>query len=98
MFVEKVDCDVEFRIVKPDGTVKHIHGMAHPVLSPNGELVEVVGTMVDITERKRAEELAPERELPCTSTATGSHGQLGIGRFLKERAVSVGGMVSHIRL
>jgi PAS domain S-box-containing protein len=55
-FLNKVSCDVEFRIVKPDGTVKHVHGIGHPVLSPTGELVQVVGTMVDITERKRAEE------------------------------------------
>src|SRR6266403_5106859 len=54
-FLEKVHCDIEFRTMKPDGTVKHIHGIGHPVLSPNGELVQVVGTMVDITERKRAE-------------------------------------------
>jgi len=55
-FLNKVSCDLEFRIVKPDGGVKHIHGVGHPVLSPTGELVQVVGTMVDITERKRAEE------------------------------------------
>jgi PAS domain S-box-containing protein len=55
-FLEKVHCDVEFRIVRPDGTVKHIHGIGHPVLSPNGELAQVVGTMVDVTERRRAEE------------------------------------------
>jgi PAS domain S-box-containing protein len=55
-FLNKVDCDVEFRIVKPDGTVKHIHGIGHPVLSPSGELVQVVGTMVDVTERRSAEE------------------------------------------
>src|SRR4029077_6106345 len=55
-FLQKVDCDVEFRIVKPDGTLKQIHGIGHPVLSPNGALVQVIGTMVDITERKRADE------------------------------------------
>jgi PAS domain S-box-containing protein len=55
-FLEKVHCDVAFRTVKPDGTVKHIHGIGHPVLSPSGELVQVVGTMVDVTERRRAEE------------------------------------------
>ena len=55
MFVQKVDSDVEYRIVLSDGTVKHIHGLAHPVFSSNRELVEVVGTAVDITERKRAE-------------------------------------------
>jgi PAS domain S-box-containing protein len=55
-FLKKVDCDVEFRIVQSDGTFKHVHAVGHPVLSPNGELVQVVGTMVDITERTRAEE------------------------------------------
>jgi PAS domain S-box-containing protein len=53
---EKVDSDVEFRIVLPDGTVKHAYRLDHPVLNANGELVEVLGTTVDITERKRAEE------------------------------------------
>ena len=55
-FLNKVNCDVEFRIVKPDGTITHIHGIGHPVLGPAGELVQVVGTMVDVTERKRADE------------------------------------------
>ena len=55
-FLTKVNCDVEFRVVKPDGTVKHIHGIGHPVLSSTGELVQVLGTMIDVTERKRAEE------------------------------------------
>jgi PAS domain S-box-containing protein len=55
-FLEKVSCDVEFRVVTPDGLVKHIHGIGHPILSAAGELVQVVGTMVDVTERKHAEE------------------------------------------
>jgi PAS domain S-box-containing protein len=62
MFLEKADSDVEFRIVLPDGTIKHIHGLAHPVLSLNGELVEVVGTAIDVTERKRAEEKIQQSE------------------------------------
>ena len=49
----------EFRIVLPDGTVKHIHAVGHPVFSAGGEVIEVVGTHVDVTERKRTEE---ERE------------------------------------
>jgi PAS domain S-box-containing protein len=60
--LKNLDCDVEFRIVKADGTVRHIHGIGHPVLSPNGELVQVVGTMVDITERIRAEEALKRSE------------------------------------
>jgi PAS domain S-box-containing protein len=58
-FLEKEDSDIEFRIVLPDGTLKHVHAVAHPVVDSNGELVEVVGTVVDISERRRAEE---ERE------------------------------------
>ena len=55
-FLTKVNCDVEFRIVKPDGAVNHIHGIGHPVLRATGELVQVLGTMADVTEGKRAEE------------------------------------------
>src|SRR6267142_4206013 len=53
------DYAIEFRIVLPGGTVKHIQGLGHPVFSVSGELTEVVGTQLDVTERKRAEE---ERE------------------------------------
>ena len=64
--LKNLDCDVEFRIVKPDGTVRHVHGIGHPVLSPNGELVQVVGTLVDITERIRAEEALRRSETYLT--------------------------------
>jgi PAS domain S-box-containing protein len=70
-FRTKAYCDVEFRIVKPDGTVKHIHGLAHPVLDPSGQLVQVLGTMIDVTERKRAEEVRERlRELEADLTHT----------------------------
>ena len=49
----------DHRIVLPDGTVKHIHAIGHPVLDENGEVAEYVGTAIDVTDRKRAEE---ERE------------------------------------
>ena len=50
---------VEYRIVLPDGTVRHIHGVGHRVSDASGKPVELVGTHVDVTERKRAQE---ERE------------------------------------
>ena len=53
----------EHRIVLPDGTVKHIHAIGHPVLDENGQLAEYVGTAIDVTERKLAEdELRKHRE------------------------------------
>jgi PAS domain S-box-containing protein len=53
---EKVDTFEEYRIVLPDGAMKHIHTIRHPVLNDAGDIIKLVGTSVDITERKRAEE------------------------------------------
>ena len=53
---EKSDYEVEFRIILPDGTLKSIYTVGHPVLNAHGELVQFVGTSTDITERKRADE------------------------------------------
>src|SRR5712664_2452068 len=50
------DSEGDFRIVFPDGKIKHLHSIAHPVMNEAGEIIEVVGTTMDITERKLAEE------------------------------------------
>src|SRR6478752_3301935 len=52
---ERVDTFAEYRVLLPDGTVRHINASGHPVLNEDGELIEFVGTAVDMTERKRAE-------------------------------------------
>src|ERR1700704_6150326 len=52
---ERVDTLDEFRVLMPDGTVRHINSSSHPVLDEDGEFIELVGTAVDVTERKRAE-------------------------------------------
>jgi PAS domain S-box-containing protein len=52
---EKSEYDLEFRILLRDGTVKWVHTVAHPVLGASGELVQFVGSSVDVTEGKRAE-------------------------------------------
>ena len=53
---EKVDTSSEFRLVLPSGTVKHVQTIRHPVLNEAADAVQWVGTTIDITERKRAEE------------------------------------------
>jgi PAS domain S-box-containing protein len=53
---EKVDVEFEYRIVHPSGAVRNIHSTCHPVLGPSGDLIELTGTVIDVTERKRAEE------------------------------------------
>jgi transcriptional regulator with PAS, ATPase and Fis domain/HAMP domain-containing protein len=53
---EKSEYDIEFRILLPDGTLKYMHTVGHPVLNASGELVQFVGSSTDITERVRAEQ------------------------------------------
>ncbi len=53
---ERMDYEVDFRVVLPDGTVQCIHAVGHPVFSASGDLVQFVGTVMDVTERRRAEE------------------------------------------
>jgi len=53
---EKSDYEVQFRILLRDGTVKHIHTFGHPVLDASGDLVQFVGSSMDISADKQAEE------------------------------------------
>ena len=54
---DKTGFEFDYRIVHPGGEIREIHTVGHPVFSPSGDLVEYVGTVIDITERKRAEAL-----------------------------------------
>jgi PAS domain S-box-containing protein len=52
---ERSDFEVDFRTVLPDGSTKYLRSVGHPVFSASGELIEFVGTGMDITERRQAE-------------------------------------------
>jgi PAS domain S-box-containing protein len=51
--------DVDFRLVLPGGAIRYVRSTGHPVRNISGEPLEYVGTSIDVTERKRADE---ERE------------------------------------
>ncbi len=53
---ERTDFELDYRTAHPDGAIKYIHTLGHPVLNPFGDLVEFVGTSIDMTERKVTEE------------------------------------------
>ena len=57
---EKADFEVDFRIILPDGSIKHIHSVGHPVLGSDGDVVELIGTHVDVTEQHAAKEALQE--------------------------------------
>ena len=46
----------EYRLVMPDGSIKHVQSIGHPRIDGENGALEFVGTIMDITERKQAEE------------------------------------------
>jgi PAS domain S-box-containing protein len=60
--LEKTAQVLDYRLLLPDGRVKYIQSIRHPVLNAIGETIEVIGTKIDITERKEAEEALHEAQ------------------------------------
>ena len=56
---EKSDYELDYRIALPDGTTKYLHVLGHPILDASGDLVQFMGSVTDVTERRRTEQ---ERE------------------------------------
>src|SRR5258706_10335150 len=52
---ESQACDLEYRLLMPDDSVKHVHVMAHAAKDEPGGF-EFVGAVIDVTDRKRADE------------------------------------------
>ncbi|MEP6506661.1 MAG: PAS domain-containing protein [Gemmatimonadales bacterium] len=50
------DVEGDYRLILPDGSMKYIHYLAHPVVPKSGPIIEYFGTVVDMTVQKRDEE------------------------------------------
>ncbi|WGD56413.1 PAS domain S-box protein [Bradyrhizobium sp. CB1650] len=48
---EKEPFEIDFRIVCPDGSIRRVHSEGHPVIGSDGEVIEIIGTHVDVTEQ-----------------------------------------------
>jgi two-component system, cell cycle sensor histidine kinase and response regulator CckA len=59
---DRLPYEVEYRIIRPDGDVRVIHGHGRVVLDHLGRVIRLVGTAQDITERKAAEEIVSRSE------------------------------------
>jgi PAS domain S-box-containing protein len=53
---EKADFEVDYRIVLPGRSMKRVHSVGHPVVNNAGDVIELVGTHVDVTEQREAKE------------------------------------------
>jgi PAS domain S-box-containing protein len=74
---DKRDFEQEFRIVTPDSSIRHLHGMGHAILNKANELVEFIGSTMDITERKCAEAALQEAGRIGAGYPCDHHGRAG---------------------
>ncbi|MEN3313109.1 MAG: hypothetical protein V7645_2438, partial [Actinomycetota bacterium] len=52
---EGTTIEVEYRVVLPQSPLSRHRAIAHPIFTASGDVDEIVGTVVDVTERRRAE-------------------------------------------
>jgi len=64
--------DVIHRIVRPDGTIRHVHERARAERNAAGEMIRLLGTVQDITERVEAENRLKDSELQFTFAVEGA--------------------------
>lgn len=53
--VDRRTVELVFRIALPDGSIRHIQCIGHPVADANGAFRELIGTSMDVTERRQAD-------------------------------------------
>ena len=53
---DKKAIDTEYRIIRPDGTIRHIYERSHAAHDQKKQLLKLEGIVLDITERKQAED------------------------------------------
>jgi PAS domain S-box-containing protein len=70
---EWVDSHGDFRIVLPDGTTKYLHSVAHPVKDASGEITEIIGTVMDVTEHELLTQELRRREAYLAEAQRLSH-------------------------
>lgn len=53
--IPRKDLDLEYRVIRPDGSLVWVRDRAFPICNERGEIYRLAGIAEDITDRKRAE-------------------------------------------
>ena len=53
---EEKEFELAYRVLLPNGMIRHVNSLGHPVFDDTGTVIEFVGTTIDTTERVQAEE------------------------------------------
>jgi PAS domain S-box-containing protein len=102
---EKAAFEVLFRILLPDGSIKRVRSVGHPVIDSNGDVTELIGTHVDVTEQytvrealqKAIEEIRKSEDrlrlvIDTIPTLVWRAGPEGIPDFLNQPALDYTGL------
>src|SRR6202165_4828925 len=104
---EKAEFEVDFRVALPDGSIKRIHSVGHPVVNSDGDVIELIGTHLDVTEQyaaretlqKAFEEIKKSEDrlrlaIDTSPRLGGRAGPKGIPDFLNQPALDYTGLSS----
>lgn len=59
----KIRFQLDFRIIRPDGSLRELRNIAHPYFDTAGQVFKYVGTTLDMTERNQLEKKLLETDL-----------------------------------
>src|SRR5882724_11526861 len=51
---DRTDFEADYRILLPNGAVKYIHAVGYPVVNASGDVIELIGTLMDVTQQCEA--------------------------------------------
>ena len=54
--------DLEYRVIRPDGSLRSVQSMGEPIRNADGTVVRLVGALLDITDRRQTEEALREAQ------------------------------------
>jgi PAS domain S-box-containing protein len=62
--------DIDYRIIRPDGSIRWLRDRSYPVRNKSGEIHRVAGFADDITDRKQAAEAVAQAKIAADSANT----------------------------
>ena len=63
---EKTGFDLESRVLLPDGTIRYLHTVCSPTVDAAGDREDLIGTVMDITERRHADDALQNAQAALT--------------------------------